>query len=57
MLYLKDVGALAMVVLAIAVVARLALEGNDSALGAMIATLAAGVGFFLRGRVETPGTP
>lgn len=57
MLNLKDVGALAMVILAIAVVARLALEGNDSALGAMIATLAAGVGFFLRGRVETPGTP
>ena len=57
MLNLKDVGALSMVILAIAVVARLALEGNDSALGAMIATLAAGVGFFLRGRVETPGTP
>ena len=47
-------GALAMVLLAMTIVARLALAGNETALGAMISVVSAGTGFFLRGRVSPP---
>ena len=55
MRHMRDLGGLAIVVIALAVVGRIALEGSESALGAMIGAVAAGVGYFLRGRVESQG--
>lgn len=49
-------GALFMVVIALLCVAYLGtLMDNEPAQGALISVVSAGVGFFLRGRVEKPG--
>lgn len=48
----EKIGALGMVVLASAVVAWLALQGNEAAQGAIIAVVSSGTGYFLRGKVE-----
>lgn len=47
-------GPLVMVAAALGVVSYLALTGSEQAQGAMIGVLTAGVGFYLRGRVEAP---
>ena len=57
-----ELGALGMVAVALSVVAYLAVTGSEQSQGAMISVVSAGVGYFLRGRVETPaagapGTP
>lgn len=49
-----ELGALGMVAVALAVVSWLALGGNEQSAGALISVVSAGVGYFLRGRVETP---
>lgn len=55
---LRDLGGLALVMIALLVVAWKAIvAGSEPALGAMISVLAAGVGFYLRGRVESPVPP
>ena len=51
---MAEIGALGMVAVAILVVAWLALRGSEPALGAMISVVAAGISFFLRGRVSPP---
>lgn len=48
-------GALAMVMLAMAVVAKIALAGNETALGAMIGVISTGTTFYLRGKIEKQG--
>ena len=53
---ITEVGALGMVAVALAVVSYLAVMGSEQAAGALISVVAAGVGFFLRGRV-TPSAP
>ena len=50
----QTLGSLAMVAIALAIVAVLALEGNEQSQGALIAVVSAGTGFFLRGRVQAP---
>lgn len=47
-----QIGALAMVAVSLAVVAGLAWMGNEQAQGSLISVVSAGVGYFLRGRVE-----
>lgn len=47
-----EIGALGMVAVALAAVTYLAVTGNESAGGALIAVVAAGNGYFLRGRVQ-----
>lgn len=55
---IRDFGGLALVLIAIFVVAwKAIIAGSEPALGAMISVLAAGVGYYLRGRVETPAPP
>jgi hypothetical protein len=49
---IQEVGALGMVAVSLCVVGWLAILGNEAAMGAMISVVSAGVGFFLRGRVE-----
>ena len=49
---IQEVGALGMVAVALSVVAYLAIMGNESAAGAMIGVVSAGVGWALRGKVE-----
>lgn len=44
--------ALLMVIMAIMVVTRLALTGNETAVGAIIGVVVQGTTYFLRGRVE-----
>ena len=51
---IQQVGAALMVAVALGVVAYLAVVGNEQAQGALISILAAGTGFFLRGRVQSP---
>ena len=46
-------GALGIVLIALLVVARMALNGNEAAIGALIGVVSAGVGYFLRGKIET----
>lgn len=50
----QEIGALVMIVISLLVVAYLAISGDVASQGAMISVLAAGVGWSLRGRVETP---
>ena len=49
---IQKVGGLIMVVGAGAVIGWLALQGNESAAGALIGVVSAGTGFYLRGKVE-----
>lgn len=51
---IQDLGPLAMVMLALGIVSVLALRGHEAAAGALIGTVSAGVGFYLRGRVQQP---
>ena len=51
---MSELGALGMVAVALIVVSVLALRGNEAAAGAIIGVVAAGVSFFLRGRVSPP---
>lgn len=51
-----ELGALGMVAIALGVVAYLAVQGSEQSQGALISVVSAGVGYFLRGRVETPTT-
>lgn len=51
---LKDVLASVIAVVALIVVGVLALRGQDAAAGAFITTLAASVGWYLRGKVAEP---
>lgn len=46
------IGGLMMVLIAYIVIAKLAWEGNETALGALIGTATAGTAYYLRGRVE-----
>ena len=46
--------AAAMVAAAMLVVSWLAFHGHEAATGALIGVVSAGVGYFVRGRVETP---
>ena len=48
---IQNLGALAMVAVSLTVVAWLAVNGNEPALGAIISVVSAGVGFFLRGKI------
>ncbi len=50
----QELGALAMVAVALLVVGWLAVNGDQAAVGAMIGVLAAGVSFFLRSKVVPP---
>lgn len=50
----QEMGALAMVAVALCVVGWLALQGHEAAVGAMIGVVSAGVSFFLRGKVAGP---
>lgn len=50
----QEAGPLVMVAVALVVVSILAYQGNEPALGALIGVVAAGVGYFLRGKVEQP---
>ena len=52
---IQNIGALAMVAGAMLAVAWLALNGNEPSQGALIGVVSAGVGFFLRGKVERAG--
>lgn len=49
---IQDVGSFAMVAVALAVVSILAYTGNEQAQGSLISVVSAGVGYFLRGKVE-----
>ena len=49
----QELGALAMVAVALCVVSYLALRGSEAAVGALIGVLSAGVGFFLKSRTST----
>lgn len=50
---IMQIGALGLVIVALFVVSYLGIViGNEQAQGAMIGVLTAGVGYFLRGRVE-----
>ena len=49
---IQDVGSFGMVAVALAVVSVLAYMGNEQAQGALIGVVSAGVGYFLRGKVE-----
>ena len=52
---IRDLGALGLVMIALLVVAyKAVIAGSEPALGALISILAAGTGYFLRGRVEAP---
>lgn len=51
---IQQIGAALMVGVSLVVVSVLAYQGNEQAQGALISILAAGTGFFLRGRVERP---
>ena len=53
---LQELGALAMVAVAMAVVGYLALNGNETAAGALIGVISSATSFYLRGRVQTPTT-
>lgn len=54
----RDLGALGLVFIALLVVAYSSVvKGSEQALGALISVLAAGVGFYLRGRVENLAPP
>ncbi len=48
----KEIGAMVLVLLAVSVVGYMALCGDEPSKGSMIATVAAGVGYLLRGKVE-----
>ena len=50
----STLGALGMVAVALAAVTYLAVMGSEQAQGALIGVVAAGVGFYLRGKVEKP---
>ena len=47
-------GSLAMVAVALGVIALLAYGVNEPAQGALIGVVSAGVGYFLRGKIEAP---
>ena len=49
---IREIGGLAMVAASLGVVGYLAFMGSEAAQGALISILAAGTGYFLRGRVE-----
>lgn len=50
---IQNIGALLMVAIALGVASyKTLLQGSEQAEGAILAVLAAGIGFFLRGRVE-----
>ena len=49
---LEKPGALAMVVMSMIVIAYLAVQGNEQSQGALIGVVSAGVGYFLRCKVE-----
>lgn len=49
---IEKLGAVAMVAVALMVVSYLAVNGNEPAGGALIAVVAAGSGYFLRGKVQ-----
>lgn len=51
---ITEIGALGMVAVALAVVSYLAVLGNEQSAGALIGVVAAGVGYFLRGKVQGP---
>lgn len=48
----EKLGALLMVIVAMAVLSYLSVQGNEQSQGALIAVVSAGTGYFLRGRVE-----
>lgn len=48
----QELGSLAMVSVALLAVSWLALHGDEAAKGAIIGVVSAGVGFFLRGKIE-----
>lgn len=55
---IRDYGALGLVFIALIVVCySVVAKGSEQALGALISVLAAGVGYYLRGRVEAPVPP
>jgi hypothetical protein len=49
---IRETGALVMVAAALVVVSYLAFTGSEAAQGALISILAAGTGYFMRGRVQ-----
>lgn len=49
---IEKLGALGMVAVAMAVVSYLAIMGNEQAQGSIIGAVSAGIGFFLRGKVQ-----
>jgi hypothetical protein len=51
---IRELGALGMVALAMVVIAYLAFMQSESALGALISVVSAGIGFYLRGRIQDP---
>lgn len=54
MTQLRDIVAAVMVLGALIVVGWLAFHGHEAATGAMIGVMTAGVGWYLRGKVEAP---
>ena len=50
----RELGALAMVAVSLAVVAYMAFSGNEQAQGALISVVSAGIGYYLRGRISQP---
>lgn len=54
----RDLGALGLVFIALLVVAYATIiGGSEQGLGALISVLSAGVGYYLRGRVESQAPP
>lgn len=51
---MTEAGALGMVAVALVVVSYLAVQGHETATGAVIGVLSAGVSYFMRGRVNSP---
>lgn len=49
---MSEIGALGMVGVALVVVSYLSVQGDETAAGALIGVLTAGVSYFLRGRVQ-----
>jgi hypothetical protein len=53
---MSEMGALGMVAVALLVVSYLAVQGHETATGAIIGVLTAGAGYFMRGKVTPPTT-
>lgn len=51
----RAIGALLATGALVAVMIAALMQGNEQAMGALVAVLAAAVGYFLRGRINNPG--